>query len=164
MAEVVFTGECFGKQGIRPDLVKLTAVINWGIPQDLLNLNSFTCLTGYFRSLIKDYAIVAQPLTDLCRGLDVPQHKGKGAYWQAMCNMSFIGKWTPELNNAFLNLKLALTSEPVICSPCYDGTPFMVTSDGCMTEFVEVLSQWHETISTNGITVCHLHLIAFVSK
>ena len=54
MAEVVFAGEHIGKQGIRPNLAKLTAVVDWGIPQDLLNLNSFTCLTGYFRSLIKD--------------------------------------------------------------------------------------------------------------
>ena len=164
MAEVVFAGERVGKQGIRPDLAKLTAVIDWGIPQDLLNLNSFTCLTGYFRSLIKDYAIIAQPLTDLCRGLDVPRHKGKGAYRQAMRNMSLVGKWTPELNNAFLNLKLALTSDPVIRSPRYDGTPFVVTSDGCMTGFAGVLSQWHDTISTNGTTVRHLHPIAFASK
>lgn len=84
MAEVVFAGECVSKQGIQPDLANLTTVVDWGIPQDLLNLNSFTCLTGYFRSLIKDYAVMAQPLTDLCRGLDVPRHKGKGAYHQAM--------------------------------------------------------------------------------
>jgi hypothetical protein len=105
MAKIVFAGERVGKQGIQPDLAKLTTVVNWGIPQDLLNLNSFTCLTGYFRSLIKDYAVIAQPLTDLCRGLDVPKHKGKGTYCQAMRNMSLVGKWTPELNNVFLNLK-----------------------------------------------------------
>jgi hypothetical protein len=66
MQEVVFAGEQVRKQGIRPDLAKLTAVVNWPQPQDLLNLNLFTCLTGYFRSLIKDYAIKAQPLMDLC--------------------------------------------------------------------------------------------------
>jgi len=164
MAEVVFAGERVGKQGIRPDLAKLTAVVDWGIPQDLLNLNSFTCLTGYFRSLIKDYAVIAQPLTDLCRGLDVPKHKGKGAYRQAMRNMSLVGKWTPELNNAFLNLKKALTSEPVIRSPRYDGTPFVVTTDGCMTGFAGVLSQWHETILPNGSSVRRLHPIGFASK
>jgi hypothetical protein len=81
-----------------------------------------------------------------------------------MRNMSLVGKWTPELNDAFLNLKLALTSEPVLRSPRYDGTPFVVTSDGCMTGFAGVLSQWHETISTNGTTVRHLHPIAFASK
>jgi hypothetical protein len=164
MTEVVFAGERVGRQGIRPDLAKLTAVVNWGVPQDLLNLNAFTCLTGYFRSLIKDYAIIAQPLTDLCRGVEVPRHKGKGAYRQAMRNLSLVGKWTPELNDAFLNLKRALTSEPVLRSPRYDGTPFVVTTDGCMTGFAGVLSQWHETVLANGSTVRRLHPIGFASK
>jgi hypothetical protein len=164
MSEVVFAGERVGQQGIRPDLTKLTAVVNWGIPQDLQNLNSFTCLTGYFRSLIKDYAIIAQPLTDLCRGIDVPRNKGKGAYRKAMRNMSLVGKWTTELNDAFLNLKLALTSEPVLRSPRYDGTPFVVTTDGCMTGFAGVLSQWHDTVLPNGSTVRRLHPIGFASK
>src|ERR1700683_4464985 len=120
------------------------AVVNQGVPQDLLNLSVFTCLTGYFRSLIKDYTVIAQLLTDLCRGVDVSCYKGKGAYHQAMCNLSLVGKWTPELNDAFLNLKLALTSEPVLHSPNYDGTPFIVTTDCSMTGFTGVLSQWHE--------------------
>ena len=78
--------------------------------------------------------------------------------------MSLVGKWTPELNDAFLNLKKALTSEPVIRSPRYDGTPFVVTMDGCMTGFAGVLSQWHETILPNGSSVRRLHPIGFVSK
>jgi len=164
MSEVVFAGECVGQQGIRLDLTKLTAVVNWGVPQNLQNLNSFTCLTGYFRSLIKDYTIIVQPLTDLCRGLDVPRNKGKGAYRKVMQNMSLVGKWTMELNNAFLNLKLALTSKPVLRSPCYDGTPFIVTTDRCMTGFAGVLSQWHDTVLPNGSTVHRLHPIGFASK
>jgi hypothetical protein len=164
MNEVVFAGECVGRQGIRADLTKLTAVVNWPVPQDLLNLNSFTCLTGYFRSLIKDYAVIAQPLTDLCRGVDAPRNKGNGAYRKAMRNMSLVGKWTKELNDAFLNLKLALTSEPVLRSPRYDGTPFVVTTDGCMTGFAGILSQWHDTVLPNGSTVHRLHPIGFTSK
>jgi hypothetical protein len=164
MNEVVFVGECVGRQGIRVDLTKLTAVVNWPVPQDLLNLNLFTCLTGYFRSLIKDYAVIAQPLTDLCRGVDAPRNKGKGAYRKAMRNMSLVGKWTKELNNAFLNLKLALTSEPVFRSPRYDGTPFVVTTDGCMTGFAGILSQWHDTVLPNGSMVHRLHPIGFTSK
>jgi hypothetical protein len=81
-----------------------------------------------------------------------------------MRNMSLIGKWTTELNDTFLNLKLALTSEPVLHSPRYDGTPFVVTTDGCMTGFAGVLSQWHDTVLQNSSTVCHLHPIGFTSK
>jgi hypothetical protein len=164
MGEVVFAGERVGKQGIKPDLAKLTAVVNWKVPQDLLNLNAFTCLTGYFRTLIKDYAVIAQPLTDLCHGMEVPHHQGKGSYQKAMRNLSLVGKWTKELNDAFLDLKLALTSEPVLRSPRYDGSPFVVTMDGCMTGFAGILSQWNETVLTNGMTVRRLHPIGFASK
>jgi len=66
MAEVVFAGERVGKQGIRPDLAKLTAVINWGVPQDLLNLNAFTCLTGTSESYQR-LRSHCPTLTDLCR-------------------------------------------------------------------------------------------------
>jgi hypothetical protein len=48
MSEVVFAGERVGRDGVKPDLAKLTAVVNWEVPCDLLNLNSFCCLTGYF--------------------------------------------------------------------------------------------------------------------
>ena len=92
----------------------MTTVVNWGVPLDLLNLNLFCCLTKYFRGLIKDYAIIAQPLTDLCHGVAIPCNKGKGAYRKAMQNLSLEGKWMPELDKAFIDLKTALTSEPVL--------------------------------------------------
>ena len=72
MTEVIFAGECIGKLGVRPDLAKTTAVVNWGVPTNLQNLHAFTCLAGYFRPLIKDYVTIAQPLTDLVRNLDIP--------------------------------------------------------------------------------------------
>jgi len=164
MSEVVFAGERVGRDGVKPDLAKLTAVINWEVPCDLLNLNLFCCLTGYFQGLIKDYAVIAQPLTDLCRGVKVPRNKGKGAYRKSMQNLSLEGKWTPELNKAFIDLKTALTSEPVLCRPQYNGSPFVVMTDGCMTGFVGVLSQWHKTVLPNGSTVRRLHPITFASK
>ena len=80
MAEAVFAGERVGPTGIKPDLTKLTAIVDWKQPMNLQNLTAFTGLTGYFRPLIKGYAVLAQPLTDLARGLDLPKGKGKAAY------------------------------------------------------------------------------------
>ncbi|KAJ7469479.1 hypothetical protein FB451DRAFT_1176715 [Mycena latifolia] len=40
-----------------------TAIVNWERPTDIQNLGAFTGSTGYFRSLIKGYATVVQPLT-----------------------------------------------------------------------------------------------------
>ena len=65
MTEAVFGGARVGKEGVKPDLAKLTAVTNWPHPSCLLNLTSFLGLTGWFRNLINNYARIAKPLTDL---------------------------------------------------------------------------------------------------
>ena len=48
MSEVVFAGERVGVEGIKADLLKLTAVVNWQTPTTIQNLGSFLGLTGYF--------------------------------------------------------------------------------------------------------------------
>ena len=88
-----------------------------------------------FRS-IKGYASIAQLLTDLACNLEIPKQKGKAAYTRAMKGFALEGLWKREHDLAFLRLKVALTSEPVLKGPKYDGTPFIVTTDGCKYGFV----------------------------
>ena len=54
MSEVVFASERVGSEGIKADLLKLTAVVNWSTPSTIQNLGSFLGLTGYFCPLIKN--------------------------------------------------------------------------------------------------------------
>ncbi|GLB38087.1 putative retrotransposable element Tf2 155 kDa protein type 1-like [Lyophyllum shimeji] len=164
MTESVFAGARVGPKGIRPDLTKLTAIVDWKTPTDVQNLTAFTGLTGYFRSLVKGYAVMAQPLTDLARSLDIPRGKGKAAYRRAMKGHSLQGIWKPEHDRAFLRLKVALTSEPVLKGPRFDGTPFIVTTDGCKFGFAGMLSQQHKTVLPNGKEVTRMHPIAFCGK
>jgi hypothetical protein len=96
MTEASFTGGRVGPDGIKLDLTKLTAVADWKIPKDLQNLGSYLGLTGYFRPLIKGYAAMAQPLTDLARNLELPKLIGKAAYTQAMKGFSLEGLWKEE--------------------------------------------------------------------
>ena len=58
MLEVIFAGKHIGKDGIKADLSKLTAVINWSTPATIQNLGSFLGLTRYFRPLIKNYSLL----------------------------------------------------------------------------------------------------------
>ena len=67
ITEIIFAGSRVGPDGVQPDAAKLIAVVNWHQPPDLLNLSRFLGLTGYFRDLVKGYAKIAQPLTDLVR-------------------------------------------------------------------------------------------------
>ena len=62
MTEAVFAGGCIGPKGIKPDLTKLTAIVDWEKPTNALNLTSFLGITGHFWDLVKDYARLEQPL------------------------------------------------------------------------------------------------------
>ena len=57
-----------------------------------------------------------------------------------------------------------MTSEPVLKGPKWDGTPFIVTTDGCKDVFGAVLAQRFETTLPSGKVVKRLHPIAFASK
>lgn len=164
VTEAVFAGSRVGPAGIRPDLSKLTAIIDWKTPTDLQNLGAFTGLTGYFRTLVKGYAAIAQPLTDLAKGLEVQKGKGKAAYRRAMKGYSLTDLWKPEHTHAFLKLKVALTCEPVLQGPKFDGTPFIVTTDDCKFGFAGMLTQRHTSVLPSGKEVTRIHPVAFASK
>ena len=161
MTEASFAGGRVGPDGIKPDLAKLTAVANWKIPKDLQNLGSLLGLAGYFRHLIKG---LAQPLTDLARNLELPKLAGKAAYRRAMKGFSIENLWKEEHDRAFLKLKIALISEPVLKGPRYNGTRFIVTTDSCKYRFAGMLTQKFTTILPNGTERTSIHPIAFASK
>ena len=54
--------------------------------------------------------------------------------------------------------------EPVLKGPKWDGTPFVVTTDGCKEGFAGVLAQCFKTTLPSGCTVEKLHPLAFASK
>lgn len=127
----------------------MTAVVDWKTPADLQNLGSSLGLTGYFRLLVKGYAAIAQPLTDLACSLDLPKMKGKAAYNRVMKGHALMGLWSKEHDRAFLHLKIVLMQEPVLKGPKYNGTPFFITTDGCKYGFTGMCSQKHTTIPPN---------------
>ena len=54
--EVLFAGAMVGSQGIRPNLDKVGAVVNWPKPNTVQQLMGFLGLSNYFRRLISNYA------------------------------------------------------------------------------------------------------------
>ena len=79
MTKVVFVGATVEPDGIKPDLTKLTTVIDWQQPTDLSNLEYFLGLTGHFQHLIQDYSRITTPLTDLKQQNNILNNKGKAA-------------------------------------------------------------------------------------
>ena len=72
--------------------------------------------------------------------------------------------WTENHTKTFIALKARLISEPVLSAPVYDGTPFILTTDGCKDAFAGVLSQRIKSTLPGGKEVTRLHPIAFASK
>ncbi|OJA08311.1 hypothetical protein AZE42_13915, partial [Rhizopogon vesiculosus] len=148
MHKVVFGGSRVGKNGIRPDLAKIAVVAEWPVPKNLLDLMRFLGLTGYFRSLIKNYACITAPLTDLLRNLDLPPPGAKTGWRkhrQFLRERHLDSFWEQRHTQAFLKLKQILISEPVLHAPKFDGSPFIITSNGCKDGFGAVLAQWFAT-------------------
>jgi hypothetical protein len=81
-----------------------------------------------------------------------------------MSNFKLSTIWTQEHTKAFLDLKMAITSRPVLQAPRYDGSHFIVTSDGCIEGFSAVLSQRIKMQTPMGRWVEHLHPLGFASK
>jgi hypothetical protein len=160
MTEVIFAGAWVGPDGVKPDATKLTAVVDWRQPMDLLGLLRFLGLTGYFRDLVENYARIAQPLTDLICGAAIPKDCGKAAYRAVLQAVKLTNVWTPAHSVAFLGLKTILTSEPVLKAPCFDGTPFIVTTDGSKDGFNISRKPDQAAKSSKNYTQSHLHLNA----
>ena len=164
MKEMVFAGASVGPKGVQPDLKKLTAIVNWKIPDNATALAGFLGLTGWFRDLVKGYAKKEQPLRDLLREVELPEKYTKTVYRRIMANHKLKDRWSDIHTKAFLDLKAEMTSEPVLRGPKWDGTPFIITTDGSQDAFGAVLTQKFEYTLPSGKVIRKLHPLGFASK
>ena len=52
LKEVSFLGHIVSAEGIRVDLVKIEAVVNWKPPRNVTEVRSFLGLAGYYRRVV----------------------------------------------------------------------------------------------------------------
>ena len=119
--KVKYLGHVLSAEGIQTDPEKLDAVRNWKIPSDVHELRSFLGLCSYYRRFVKDFSIIAKPLFVLT------EH-----------NTNF--QWTKDCQKAFDQLKVALTSSPILAHPTENGT-FYLDTDASYYGIGAVLSQ-----------------------
>nr|GAT47179.1 retrotransposon-like family member [Mycena chlorophos] len=166
VAETVFGGATCGRNGVSPDLAKLSAIVEWPQPENAQDLESFLGLCAWFRDLIRDYARIEGPLRDLLLGV-VPHGASKCEYRRVSRAHKLAGVWGAKHTECFVLLKRLLTSEPVLRAPRYDTLdqhPFYLTTDGCAEGFGAVLSQDMETTLDDGRVVVRRHAVGFASK
>ncbi|GBG66598.1 hypothetical protein CBR_g64871 [Chara braunii] len=118
---ILYLGHEISAEGLKPDDAKVASIRDWPRPQSVTEMRSFLGMTGYYRTFVKNYSIVAAPLTDLTR-LDTP--------WE----------WTDKCEAAFRHLKHALTHYEVLKLPDPDKL-FIVTTDASQYTIGAVLAQ-----------------------
>jgi hypothetical protein len=98
LTKVTFLRHVISTRGVSVDLGKVRDVLNWMPPTNVLEIQSFLGLAGYYRRIIKDFPKIAKPMTKLLE-------------W----NKAF--EWTTECQASFEELNKHLTSAPVLVLP-----------------------------------------------
>ncbi len=123
MTRTRYLGHVIDAFGIAPDNEKIIQIKDRPTPRNVTEVRSFIGMAGYYRSFIKNFAIIAKPLTNLTKK-----------------NAKFI--WNGEHEEAFKTLKNALCRKPVL-SHFNPRLPTELRVDACDAGVGAILVQKH---------------------
>ncbi|XP_060075036.1 uncharacterized protein LOC132554744 [Ylistrum balloti] len=121
--ELYCLGHVVGHGSVKPDDRKIKVMTDFPLPQSKKGVRSFLGMTGYYRKFVKDYARIAEPLTDMLKSKEPTKVV-----------------WTENRVNAFRALKDAMTQAPVLINPDFEKH-FYLQTDASNTAIGGVLSQ-----------------------
>ena len=65
--EVKYLGLIITSEGIKMDQEKLSAVLDWSIPENLKDIQSFLGFANFYKRFIRDFSKMAAPLNALAK-------------------------------------------------------------------------------------------------
>ncbi|GBO42330.1 Retrovirus-related Pol polyprotein from transposon 297, partial [Araneus ventricosus] len=119
--EVSYLGHIISADGVKTDLEKTRAVVDWPRPETVHDLRSFLGLCTYYRRFVRNFSAIARPLHKLT---------------EARSNFN----WTEECEKSFNSLKQALITFPVLTYPRTDKE-FILDTDASNERIGAVLYQ-----------------------
>lgn len=126
--EVTYLGHLVTCNGVKPDPKKIEAIKNWPLPLNVKDIRSFIGTLSFYRKFIKDFSLIAKPLTNMLRQEDEKKHSSTKVIH------------TNESRKAFEKLKAILTSSSVLQYPDWTK-PFILNCDASNVALRAVLSQ-----------------------
>jgi hypothetical protein len=127
LEEIQFLGHVLSAKGIAVDPSKVKDILEWKSPTTVHQVRSFLGLAGYYRRFILDFSKIVKPITGLLKN-------DTKFYWSSKCN------------EAFEQLKVLLTTAPVLAQPDIEK-PFDVYCDASSSGLGCVLMQGGRVIA-----------------
>jgi hypothetical protein len=118
--QIEYLGHIISRERVAIDPSKTEVVLQWHVPTKFTDVRGFLGLTGYYQKFVKNYGIIAKPLTSLLK------------------LKNFV--WTPKAEAAFSALKHAMTSAPILSLLDFNEQ-FEIENDACDQGIRIVLSQ-----------------------
>jgi transposase InsO family protein len=130
LKQTKFLGHIVSANGVETDKSYTEAVSKYPVPKNIVELQRFLGMAGFYRKYLKDYAKVARPLTELLTGSSSAESKKPIM-------------WDQERQDAFDCIKQMLTSAPVLIGPDFTK-PFLLRTDASLAGLGAVLCQEQE--------------------
>jgi hypothetical protein len=142
MTAVAYLGHVISESGVTMDVEKVATVVAWPQPRSARGLRGFLGLAGYYRKFIREFGLIAAPLTRLLR------------------RDTFT--WDDDAEATFEALKGTLTSGLVLQMPDF-SKPFVVDCDASGVGFGAVLHQTAGPLAyfSKPFAARHLKLAAY---
>ena len=108
----------------------MKAILEWETPKSVTEVRSFLGLVSYYQRFVKDFSMVAKPLTNLLKK-----------------NVPF--SWSPQCQQSLEELKRRLTTAPILALPSENGG-FVVYTDASRMGLGGVLMQNGKVIASTS--------------
>lgn len=119
---IKYLGYVLNEKGLNPDTSKVDCVLEFPTPKSTKETKRLLGMANWYRRFIGDFSTMVAPITDLTK-------KGVGKF-----------KWTDDARIALEQLKIALTTTPVLSMPDFNK-PFSIHCDASNVGVGAVLLQ-----------------------